>query len=97
MDKKQKASLLTGRTLYAQGHLDGGEYGYNDSMAINSAVDAIDMILKEFSDYQYIDKSMLVIWKEELKRAGREDAYTLAIAIALHKIANDINDYYNER
>ena len=96
---RERALLLIGRTTYAVGHLDCRYYGYNDSAAIGSAVDAIDMILNNFNDIKYIecvDRDELLMWKDELKCAGRNDAYTAAIAQALNIIAEDILEVCKE-
>lgn len=94
-DKRSKALSILGGASYAQAHLDE-DHGYNDLIAINRAVDAIDTILNNFSEYDYIDKQLLSKWKEELKQAGSKDAYTVAIARSVYYIAKDICDIYNK-
>lgn len=97
---KEKAMLLQGCTVYALGHLDDTvEHGYNDKSAIGNAVDAIDMIIKGFDELEYIksiNKKELKAWKEELLHAGKDDAYTSAIAQALKDIADNVVEAIKE-
>ena len=97
---KKKATALYSRTTYALGHLDTtSEHGYNDKIAIENAIDAIDIIVTQLDELEYIkyiDKNKLLKWKSELKNAGKDDAYTSAIAQALNDIAKDINEVVNE-
>lgn len=97
---RERAQILYGRTVYASSHLDNSiEHGYNDKSAINNAIDAIDMIINQFNDIEYIEyisKDLLLKWRDELEKAGRDDAYTLAIAMELNKIAEDIVKISNE-
>lgn len=89
---KDKVRILQGHATYALGHLDDSiEHGYNDKIAINKAVSAIDMMINDFNEFDCINREELKAWKDELIHAGKEDAYTAAIAKALIDIAYDIN------